>query len=95
MRKRKWKRWVLIGKLSLKELADVARENGMRIICGFKVPMCVHNQIGLYGTSAQMKATGRAWAGHGHKITNRQPSYAFSISVDKHKTEWIDKGGEE
>ena len=95
MKKRKWKRWVLIGKLSLKELVDVARDEGMRCICGNKVSMCVHNQIGLHGTSEQMKRTEKRWIGNGHKVVNRQPSYAFSCNVDIPEARWVDtaKGG--
>ena len=96
MRKRKWKRWVLIGPLSLRQLAAVARNKGMRVIHASKCSMCVHNQIGLYGTSAQMRQTEKEWACYGHEITNRQPSYAFSCPVDIPEAEWVDsgKGGE-
>ncbi len=96
MKRRKWKRWVLMGKLSLRELVDVARDKGMRCICAHKVSMCVHNQIGLYGTSEQMKQTEKWWIDNGHKVVNRQPSYAFSCNVDKPEAEWVDtkKGGE-
>lgn len=90
MRKHKWKRWVLMGSLSLKELVDVARQKGMRCICAYKISMCVHNQIGLYGTSEQMKLTETQWIGNGHEITNRQPTYAFSCDVDKPQKKWID-----
>ncbi len=92
MQKRKWKRWVLMGKLSLRELVEVARKQGMIIIHGSKVSMCVHNQIGLYGTSAQMKQTERVWIEKGHEVTSRQPSYAFSCNVDIPRDQWVDTG---
>ena len=91
LKRRKWKRWVVIGKLSLQELADVARANNMRIICGFTVGGCVHYQIGLYGTSDQMKQTQKRWIDNGHEVVNRQPSYAFSCDVDKPEADWVDK----
>lgn len=92
MAKRKYKRWVMMGKLGLLELVDVARTNGMRCICGFKVPMCVHNQIGLYGTPEQMRKTEVIWKRAGHKFTSREPSYALSINVDIPQNKWVDKG---
>ena len=91
MSKRKWKRWVLMGKLSLMELVNVARKQGMVCICAFKMSMFVHNQIGLYGTSKQMKATEKTWRSKGHNVTNRKPSYAFSIDLNKPREEWADK----
>ena len=63
----------------------------MLVICGFKIPMFAHNQIGLYGTSEQMKATENIWKDSGHKVTGRQPGHAYSINVDKPKKDWIDK----
>ena len=89
---KKWKRWVLLG--DLKKLADIARDNGMRCICGFTVPMFVHSQIGLYGTSAQMRLTEEHWKKVGYEFTNRQPSYAYSIEVDIPKDDWVDKPNE-
>ncbi len=96
MKRRKWKRWVLMGKLSLKELVDVARGEGMKCICGNKVSMCVHNQIGLYGTSQQMKQTEKRWNDNGHKVVNRQPGFAFSCNVNIPESEWVDtkEGGD-
>ena len=91
MATRKWKRWVLMGKLSLTELVDIARSNGMMVICGYKVSMCVHNQIGLYGTSEQMKQTEQTWSENGHEVASRQPSYAFSCDVDISRDKWVDK----
>ncbi len=91
MAKRKWKRWVLMGKLNLNEMVEIARKQGMIIISGSKVSMCVHYQIGLYGTSAQMKQTEGAWIESGHKVTNRQPGYAFSCDVDIPRSGWVDK----
>ena len=81
----------MIGRLDLKQLVDIARNTGMRCICAFKYGMFVHNQIGLYGTSSQMKQTEKIWAGKGHKFTNRQPSHAYSCRVDVPETRWIDK----
>ncbi len=90
MKERKYKRWVLIGKYSLSQLVDIARSYGMVCICAFKVPMCVHNQIGLFGTPDQMSKTQGEWIKAEHKVTNRQPSYAFSMDIDKPRESWVD-----
>ena len=86
--KKKWKRWA--GLVNTIELVDIARNNGMRCICGFKVPMYVHSQIGLYGTSKQMRLTEKQWKEKGYDFVNRQPSYAYPINVDKPQKDWVD-----
>ena len=88
MAKKKWKRWLLNP--DLREAADIARQSGMVIICGFTVSMCVHAQFGLYGTSEQMKATEKAWEENDTKFTGREPSYAFSIDVAIPREDWVD-----
>lgn len=92
MAKRKWKRWVdAFGKYNLTELVDIARKQGMLCIQGFKVSMCVHYQIGLYGTSEQMAATETKWAKAKQEFTNRQPGHAFNININIPREQWVDK----
>ena len=86
--KKKWKRWAVL--VDTIKLVDIARSNGMCCICGFKAPMFVHSQIGLYGTSEQMRLTEKQWEKNGYDFTSRQPSHAYSIDVDKPQKDWVD-----
>ncbi len=91
MPKRKWKRWVVAYcKPSLKELVDIARNNGMKCIKAFKMSMFTHFQIGLYGTSDQMRATEKRWLADKVEFTNREPTHAFAINVDIPVQKWVD-----
>jgi hypothetical protein len=55
----------VFGKLCLGALCAIARRHGMYVIAGYKPSMHVYNEIGLYGTSEQMKAVAEAWTAKG------------------------------
>ena len=86
MSKRKWKRWVLL--VSPTKLLETAKSVGMACISCGTVSMCVHTQIGLYGTSEQIKKLEAIWKEKKYEFVNRQPTYAFDITVNKPREDW-------
>ena len=56
------------GKLCLGDLCAVAWRHGMLITTASKPDMHCYNEIGLYGTSEQMKAVVVEWEASGNKL---------------------------
>jgi hypothetical protein len=87
---KRFARWIVIGPLDVLELVNVARKHGMRCIAGFKPGMCAFNEIGLYGTSEQMKSTEADWKKAGCKPLSRQPRAAFGFNLNAPEEAWVD-----
>ena len=97
-RKRRWARYVSIGPCDLTRLVWIARRNGLLCISARKPDMHFYNEIGLYGTRAQVEATEREWrairSGEtrlGHEVLARKPSAAFGVHLERARDQWTEK----
>lgn len=91
-RKRRYARYPLcFGKLSLRELCEVARKHGMQIISGIKPDMHVCNEIGLYGTASAMQATEQEWADAGHELRRFEKSLQFGVKLSLPRERWAER----
>lgn len=89
-RKRRWKRWVSVGRADLHRLVWIARKVGMACIGGYKAGFCCWNAVALYGTSEQMRSAEARWRDLGHTIETRQPGGAFGLRTDVPPEEWAE-----
>lgn len=98
---RAWARYVGLGAQGTQELADVARNHGMKIIQAYKPGMHFFYELALWGTSSQMRATEEEWSKAERKhedgsitkagrIERRKPSAAFGVNVRLPRERWVD-----
>ena len=78
------------GKLDCQGLCDVARGHGMQIISAIKPDMHAYNEIGLYGTKSQMRATERDWTTAGNKLKPRNFTAVFGVDLRVQRKDWVD-----
>ena len=88
-RKRKYARYPsCFGKLDCRGIANVAIKHGMEVITCRKTDWHCHNEVGLYGTSAQMKAVEAEWTSHGNAPKPRGFKGFFPVNLNKPRAEW-------
>lgn len=81
------------GKLGLLDLCNVARKYGMLVIRAYKPDMHVCNEIALWGTPAQMKATEAEWEAAGNEKPDRGFKGMFGIesAAKLPREKWVDQ----
>lgn len=81
----KYKRWVMIGsKYDLTELLEIARREGMKIICAESANFCCWYNLGVY-TKLNRHGKTREW-----KLRIDVLSCAFQFNLDIPRDKWID-----
>ena len=92
LRNRRWARYPdCFGKLSLRQLLDIAREEGMRCIDAFKGDICCYNSIALYGTREQLERTQERWRAAGHECLKRFEKWGQGpADLDRPRIRWLD-----
>lgn len=90
--KRKFARYIMYlgAGMTVREMVDVARKNGMQVIRGWKPDMHVFAEIGLYGTPQQMQATENAWITKGLRVCVSKPSAAFGVNLNLPRPQWAE-----
>ena len=89
-RKRKYARYPsYFGKLDCMGLFNVAEKHGMEVIQCYKIDMHVVAEVGLYGTSSQMKAVEAEWAEHGNTLKRGNRKLAFGVDLNRPREQWV------
>jgi hypothetical protein len=78
------------GDLCLGALCSIARRHGMYVITASRPNMHCYNEIGLYGTTEQMKAVTEEWAAHGNVLKPRSFRAVFEINKNIPAANWLD-----
>lgn len=89
-RKRKYARYPsCFGELDCLAIMNVAIKHGMEVITCRKPNMHCFNEVGLYGTSAQMRAVEAEWNSHGN--TSKPPGFTavFKVNLKRDRAEWL------
>lgn len=104
MRKQKaraYARYVGLGALGTKELADAARTRGMKVIQAYKPGMHFFYELALWGTPDQMRETESVWSKAelrhedgsvttAGRIERRKPKAAFGVNLRLPREKWVD-----
>jgi hypothetical protein len=87
-RKRKFRRWVEIGRRDQNAIYRLALEAGLEVVTCSKANFCCWYGVGLYGTPAQAKAFDSELAASGQKSESRMLRGAWEIYIDRPRAEW-------
>lgn len=77
------------GKLDCRGIMEVALKHGMEVIACRKADMMCFNDVGLYGTVAQMKTVEAEWTANGNEPKPRSFRAVFGVSLDVPREQWV------
>lgn len=90
-RTRRWAKYpCCFGRLTLVGLVTAARDQGMLCIQALKPDMHVYNEIGLFGTSSQMRATEDIWRSNGHELKPRKFTAFAEVDLGRPRADWAE-----
>ncbi len=90
----KYKRWIPVGpvgELGLNGLLDIARGNGMKVICSSKPQTSIHYHIALAGKAESMQKTDHEWGELGSPPKHNRPQSGFPINTSIQRFEWAEE----
>lgn len=76
------------GKLDCRGIYAVAVKHGMEVIQCRKGDMMCFNDVGLYGTTSQMKAVEAEWTANGNEPKPRSFKAVFGVNLDLPREQW-------
>lgn len=77
------------GKLRLADIARIARRLGLEVIDAYKAGMHCYNEIGVYGTTAQIQALRLACEENGNNLKPRSFRSICGVRLDLPRDRWI------
>ena len=77
------------GELDCRGIAEVAMKHGMEVISCRKPNFHCFNEIGIYGTSEQMKAVELEWNSYGNEPKPRNFNAYFPVNLAVPRKRWV------